>query len=215
MRTLVGILIVVFGLTLFLEQFTSIKSDRLFGAMWPLFIIIAGFLSLRSNRRDPWWPILIIAAGILLFAIDRDWVPGNFWNYFWPLILILIGLRVVTGKQWKPRETVGSGDGKDVFVAFSGHEERVRGAFTGGNVSAVFGGSKMDLRDADIQDGATLEVFAAFGGVEIFLPKNVHADISVVPLFGGASNKTDAAHDVHKKLRIRGTALFGGVDVKN
>ena len=35
-----------------------------------------------------------------------------------------------------------------------------------GNVTAVFGGSEVDLRDSSLAPGARLDVFAAFGGVD-------------------------------------------------
>jgi len=141
-------------------------------------------------------------------------ITGDVWNYIWPLIVIIIGLRVIFGHKRGSSNKESGGDA-NAFVAFSGVDKRVTGKFTGGSVNAIFGGAKIDLRDADIQAGADLNVMAAFGGVDVLLPKSVKPDINIMPLFGGASNKTHPDEGATKKIKISGTALFGGVEVKN
>jgi hypothetical protein len=159
---------------------------------------------------------LIIVFGVFLLLTNLDWIPGNGWDYFWPLVIVVIGLSIVLRKPWSPNEKVIDANGGETFAAFSGVEKTIQSqAYTGGRVTAVFGGTKLDLRTAGITDGATIEVFAAFGGVELLVPRDVKIVFSITPLFGGGNDKTQPDATASKTLHIRGTALFGGVDVKN
>jgi hypothetical protein len=82
-------------------------------------------------------------------------------------------------------------------------------------VSAWFGGVKLDLRDAQFADQTTLNVSLGFGGLEVWVPKHVRIVTSVTPIMGGAEDKTQPDANATKTLTITGSALFGGVGVKN
>ena len=84
--------------------------------------------------------------------------------------------------------------------------------------TAIFGGCKIDLRDAQIQGReAVLETYAIFGGVEIRVPDDWEAVNRNVTIFGGVSD-----HRRHsprgpdtKTLILEGATVFGGTEVKN
>ena len=66
------------------------------------------------------------------------------------------------------------------------------------------------------KDGATLDIFCAFGGVEIIAPRNLRVDVAGTPIFGGFSDKTRGGDGTHTHtLHITGSAIFGGVEVKD
>jgi predicted membrane protein len=106
----------------------------------------------------------------------------------------------------------------DHFVVFSGMEVRPRiSNFRGGSVTAAFGGANIDLRDSALaQEGARLELTAAFGAIDLIIPQNWKLDIDGIPLFGGWSNKTSPSSATEGPvLTVRCLAMFGGIDVKN
>ena len=91
----------------------------------------------------------------------------------------------------------------------------------GGNVTAIFGGSEIDLTTSQMAaDGTVVDVFTMFGGTKFIIPSNWKVKSEAVALFGGFSDKR-----IHKQqpeegadekvLLIKGLVLFGGVEIKN
>jgi serine/threonine protein kinase len=84
---------------------------------------------------------------------------------------------------------------------------------------SVFGGTELDFRHAEFQPGVTtVQVVAAFGGCEIVVPTGMYVDVDGVGIFGGFDEQASTAGPPPQGgrpwLRVRGVALFGGVDVK-
>lgn len=213
MRTLVGIVIVLIGLQLLLVSL-DVPNVPSLGDWWPLILVAIGVISWRSNPNMFFWPIIMIGLGVIFLLDNLNVLPGSAWNYVWPGVIILIGVSVLTGRRWE-HMAKHEGSGQHVSSVFSGREERVVGDFTKGSVSATFGGTKYDLRNANIADNAEVQVYAAFGGVEILVPRNVTVHLRVSPVFGGSENKTEPDSGATKVLTVTGTAMFGGVEVKN
>jgi hypothetical protein len=94
-------------------------------------------------------------------------------------------------------------------------ESRAR-AFKGGSMLAWFGGIEVDLRGAELAEGARLSVHALFGGIEITTPPSWRIESNVKALVGGFDAPT-AAQDEDDPgapvLTLEGTALFGGIEV--
>jgi len=91
--------------------------------------------------------------------------------------------------------------------------------YRGASYVAIFGGGEIDLRRAQIQDAvAMVDVQAMFGGFEIKVPANWIVVNEVMGILGGTSDET-----IHpspnapgvKQLIVRGTAVCGGVAIKN
>jgi len=85
-------------------------------------------------------------------------------------------------------------------------------------VSAVFGGATLDMREARLDPGATVDALALFGGVDVIVPTGWRVDLGGLPIFGGYDDKTTGDGDLPPDapvLRVAATAIFGGVDVKN
>jgi len=213
MRTLIGIVIVIIGLQLLLTSMNVANVPDL-GDWWPVILIAIGLISWKSNPRMFFWPVTMVGLGVIFLLENLNVLPGNAWNYVWPIIIIMVGISVVSGRKWEHwGKHEGSGD--HVASVFSGREERVVGEFSKGSVSATFGGTKYDLRGASFAENAEVEAFASFGGIEILVPKNVSVRLKIMPIFGGSENKTEAEMGATKTLTVTGTAMFGGVEVKN
>ena len=85
----------------------------------------------------------------------------------------------------------------------------------GAELNAVFGGLDCDLCGAEITGDCVINASAIFGGIDIFVPENVNVKIHSTSIFGGVSDEKKRRFDASKPtVYIRGTALFGGVDVK-
>lgn len=111
-------------------------------------------------------------------------------------------------------------DGEKVVCSavFAGRDIRVdNSGFYGANLSAIFGGIDLNLKNAIIRRNVTIEVRAVFGGIDIVLPSNVRVVVDVTPILGGVENGTRTplgADENTPTVYIKGTCLFGGVEVK-
>jgi len=115
-------------------------------------------------------------------------------------------------------QNAGDGDKVICSAVFAGREIRVDNSlFQGADLTAMFGGIDMNLKNAIIQKNVTIEVKAIFGGVDIIMPSNVRVVVDVSTIFGGVDNGTRTplgADENTPTVFIKGTCIFGGVEVK-
>lgn len=115
-------------------------------------------------------------------------------------------------------ENVGTMDKIVCSAVFSGRDIRVDNSeFTGADLSALFGGIDLNLKNAVIRRNVTVDVKAVFGGIDILMPANVRVVVDVTPILGGVENGTRTplgADENTPTVFIRGTCLFGGLEVK-
>lgn len=231
-RYIFGIVLIGLGLIFFACQFLDCSAGYIIGTFWPLIIIGVGLSHIIKSKSSLINGIIILTIGLLLQASRLDLLPWGFWGTLWPLALIMIGLYMLFN-----RDKVKKGDshfegfvgfnnssenGTDYVSAnafFSGNKERVvSDNFKGGTISAYFGGTELDLRNATIDpNGAFLEVNAAFGGIEIFVPYNCKVRVKGTPFLGGIDNKTHFA-DVPENapiITINAFVAFGGIEIRN
>ncbi|HSE60693.1 MAG TPA: DUF5668 domain-containing protein, partial [Candidatus Saccharimonadales bacterium] len=216
---LLGILVVGLGVGFLLDALDVMKFGQVISTWWPSVIIIVGLLSLISNFRQFLWPLLLIAAGVLLQLDKLDVVTVNAWKVIWPLAIIFFGLSLLLGRGNPGPKAEDIDDEKlDLFVAFSGQEARSTAKqFSGGRMSALFGGIEVDLTDAALKDGkADLDVFTLCGGIEIHVPDNWVVNVSGLPIMGGWENKTKTPAETKgaPALTVHGTCIMGGVSIK-
>jgi hypothetical protein len=214
-RAYFGTLIVAVGTLLLLDNLDVLDSGDIIGTWWPVAIILGALLSYLANRRHVLMPLILALAGTAILLTTTGLVDSL--ELVFPLVVIVVGLFLIFGRR------VGSTEGEigntvSSFNLFSGSEVASNSAsFEGGTVGAVFGGAEIDLRHAGLAPDATLDVFVAFGGVEIYVPRGWRVDISGFPVFGGFDNATvkEALPAEAPLLRIDATVLFGGLDVRH
>ena len=163
----------------------------------------------------------------LIFVID-DWmrVDISIWE-LWPLIFVFAGIHLIRRTVQKPaagepysEQSADDGDRVEDIAVFSGGDKVVNTKnFKGGSLTAVFGGSNIDLTMSDIQQpSAEIEIFYMFGGSKIRVPKGWQVDMRVTNIFGGMSDKrliTDTLGDSPKRLVVKGLVIFGGAEISN
>lgn len=213
-RLFFGALIVAVGTILLLDNAGTLDAGEVFGTWWPAVVILAGVLTFAANPRH--WPVALIITGVgVAFLLSRlDIVDLG--NVILPAAIILVGLLVIFGRGLGARTEAG--DRVNSFNVFSGSEIASHSKqFQGGSISAVFGGAEVDLRDALPADGAEVDVFTAFGGVEVSVPRGWHVAVRGLPLFGGIENAT-AKEEIPADapvLAVNATVLFGGLEIKH
>jgi len=90
--------------------------------------------------------------------------------------------------------------------------------FRGGEATAILGGCNIDLHSASITapHEPVIKVFALFGGIEIRVPDDWTVVSEVESILGGFdASKAMSPKVDSKRVIIRGSVMFGGVEVKN
>jgi hypothetical protein len=216
-RTVFGLVLVALGVLFLVDQVGGVDAGEAIGRLWPLLIIAFGVAQALDERRLSVGPLIIIGIGVLLLLSRLEIVPWDAWRLFWPLFIIGLGLLLIF------RRLGAAPEGRDDEVVnastlFSGNTLVSSSRnFKGGQLNATFGGIELDLRQAQLAaEGAVLSIFAAFGGVEVLVPRGWRVQTSGVPIFGGLENKTTAAADPSGPLlRVDATVVFGGAEVKH
>jgi predicted membrane protein len=223
----VGLILVVVGGGLLLDAFVNVEFGSILSTWWPSLLMFVAVAQLATGSGSIVGSGILFTVGALLQLSELGYLPGGFWSAFWPIVLILIGLSFISSR-WKKKEitfdpgTLGrvSVDGSriDRSALFTGVEVRVTSPdFTGGELTAIFGGVECDLREARIMGKvAQLSVTAVFGGVELRIPDSWNVVVKGTPIFGGIDDK-NVVHPNDPNaptLVVDATAIFGGVDIR-
>ena len=222
-----GAVLVVIGAVLTLDAFGFGEVTALFG-LWPVALVVAGVTGLARTRDRGarlWaWAWIVVGAWLLLRNFGLTHV--GFWDLFWPVVLIVVGLRLGMRAWNRPpqSERVGPGPGphaSHLAAIFGGTRRTVQEPFTGLSMTACFGGCDLDLRRATIPAGseAVVDVFAAFGGHEIRVPDEWRVVFDVTNIAAGVDDRRGSIAYPETgvpppTLRIRGTLIASGLTVR-
>ena len=236
-------ILIALGVLFLLDGLGVLNFGHFLGHWWPSVLIVMGLLQLLRSGGHRWGgPMLLICVGVL-FQVSRLHVFA-WWRAenLWPLVLIAVGVGLLVGR-WRPaappQGTAGAEEASEVvdsFVLWSGLERTVTSKkFRGGDATAFMGGIQLDLRQAELAPGEqVLHLTAILGGIEVRVPESWQVAVDGTPLLGGISQKRAPAAAVPSappdsaapaptaadapapagRLRIRGFALMGGVEVK-
>jgi predicted membrane protein len=223
-----GTIVVLVGLGFLLDNM-GIIDFREFWKFWPVILIAYGVSRIFSCRAvtSVIWGGAVALIGALLLLNNLDILFFRF-DYIWPLIIIAFGLsllaRAVERKRYLAGESgapVSSENILNIVAVFSGANRVIDSPdFRGGDIVAVFGGVRLDLRRAAMTlDRVVVDVSAVFGGVEIRVPENWSVSTKGVGIFGGFDDKTlHPKPDPNGQIRelvLTGAAVFGGTSVSN
>jgi predicted membrane protein len=116
--------------------------------------------------------------------------------------------------------TYSSDDYLDTVAVFGGVKKNIVSRnFKEGDVTTIMGGAEINFIQADIQGIAILDVTQLFGGTKIIVPQNWKVASEMVAIFGGVEDKRPIIHGAipsdEKVLIIRGTSIFGGIDIRS
>lgn len=213
-----GALVVLVGIVLLLDT-TGVYDTRPLLDYVPALVILLGMYALwRGGLRNFFGPLLVIvlAGAWQLAALDVvEW--EELWD-FWPVFLIVFGLSLVLS-YWRRSPGETSTNHVSSFAIFGGSEKRSNSKeFRGADLTAMFGGAELDLRDAAVADPpARISAVALFGGVEIIVPRDWNVQLEVLPILGGASDERPRRPEAHEgvDLVVSGFAAFGGVGIED
>jgi predicted membrane protein len=226
-RITFGIILIIIGGIFLLSTLDIINfhaSNVIFS--FPFILFIVGILIMINSAKKAFGGIL---AGVGFFWLlprifpDIDYGP----NLILPVLLIVLGIYMIIRHSQKKTEieSKASGDSlqkdtiDDVAIFGGGNKVIYSDNFRGGNITAIFGGSEIDLSNCKLAEGTNvIDIVAIFGGSTIMVPKNWNVQLNVTPMFGGFSNKSvklpNVEIDKTRTLVVKGVAIFGGGEIK-
>jgi predicted membrane protein len=214
----VGFLLAGIGILLLLQNLGILYVDDLWD-FWPVILIVFGISKAFSacGFGGRMWGGIIAFVGTLFLLRNLGLVHVIVWNYFWPVILIAVGVGMLLRGldrdhpwhwDWHPN-LAGTGqtsEGKQGETLFAS-------ASTGANaqntvhIDAIFSGSD---RRMDTQDFAGGAIVALFGGVQLDLSRAAmtkdEVRIEANAIFGGIEIRVPDSWLV----TMRGSGIFGG-----
>ena len=231
-----GVFILIVGVAALLKASLTDLPDWLFST--PTFLIALGlFIGLRHNFKGMAWFILIMIGCVTLF--DRINPDFSLRRYIWPLALIAVGMFFIirprrrSWDHWDEKKNTGmQGDSSplneekwsdedfvDSTSIFGGAKKNIISKnFKGGDLVNIFGGTDLDLTQADFTGTAVIELTTIFGGTKLISPSNWSIKSEAVIIFGGIEDKRKMpaiAENAGKVLVLKGTVIFGGIDIKS
>lgn len=238
---LTGFLLLVAGVLFFVDRATNF--DLAFPLIsWEFFLIVAGiYIGEKSNFMGYNW---LVCIGIGAFFLFDDFFPHfDLRHYFAPIILVIIGLYFIMGPKSmrkstrKQRQTNNyqrinnnydkgfasenafADDYIDVVSIFGGVQKKITTKqFKGGEATSIFGGTELNLMQADFEGNVILELTQIFGGCTLIVPPHWELKTELVSIFGGVEDNRPTnyiATDNKKVVLLRGTSVFGGIEIKS
>jgi hypothetical protein len=225
-RIILGLFMLVAGV-LFILDHQGVLEFSHYARYWPVFIIALGLAKLMQPSGRVFGVLAVFFGTWAL--LDKLGVVVFDWDYVWPLFLVVLGGSMILrgargGAVWRGPGGAGpgspGGDPGSRLSAFALLGAATRKAtsqeFRGGEATAVVGGCDLDLRGATLaKEGAVIDTFAMWGGIDIKVPEDWTVTLQGFPLLGGfADSRRNVQANPAKHLVVKGLAIMGGVEVK-
>ncbi|MEL7569631.1 MAG: LiaF domain-containing protein [Eubacteriaceae bacterium] len=232
-----GLILVAVGIIFAGNELGYWNINIFFRGWWTLFIIIPCILSIVQNGFNT-GNIIGLCIGVFLLLQQQN----MFYEYrklIFPAGVIAIGLILILkqNERTHPRfennaaaqnsaENVSNADNNvnnkefrktsDIIkmtAIFSGQNyEKNNETFNGADLTAIFGGVDLDIRNTTIEKDVRIDAFCLFGGMDIIVGQNMPVKVHSTCIFGGVDNwaQTDGSPAIH----VYCTCIFGGIDIK-
>jgi len=218
---IIGLIVIAVGVLFLLKNVGILYFDDIW-QYWPVILIVIGISKLANTHSASQVTSGLIIGGIgtIFLLKNLGYIYGNIWAYFWPGILIAVGLSILV-KHLEGREQDWSSGppapgtpppgSPNPFPSASGFTAATSGAnylhaecvfsgtrqkldtqdFLGGKVTTVFGGAEIDLRGVGTKrEEISIKAEAVFGGIELWVPAHWQTIVRGSAVFGSFEDQT-------------------------
>lgn len=216
-----GLSLIVLGIIMLGNYIGIFSVDIFFDGWWTVFIIVPSILGI-FDRRGRTASLIFLLIGILLLLNQQNILPRDLsWKILFASIIIIVGVRIVISGFYKNKVNIdfnfqgSEADDQTYTAIFSGYKRKYSNEeFKGANLTAIFGGIDLDIRDAVIKHDVVINSVSIFGGCNIIVPNNVNIKTAGTNIFGGVDNKIKNHTSGFYTIYLNTTSIFGGVDIK-
>jgi predicted membrane protein len=220
-KAIAGLVLLIFGAILLFQQLNFMVAPWwLF--RWPVILIVVGIYSGAKHNFRNTGSIIMIVVGALFLADDI--FPGfDLSHFIWPLILIVLGLWVILGKD-KFKKSFGRkwGHQDDTTNAYDyNYNYKYAAPEWDAKVTTDENGNPIEPEPTTATPGSTkrpplgddyIDTTSVFGSVHKSILSKDFKGGEVVNIFGGTElNFTQA--DISGRVYIDITQLFGGIKI--
>jgi cell wall-active antibiotic response 4TMS protein YvqF len=172
------------------------------------------------SLRNYIWPIVIITIGLWVILKPKYDMRPRFASGLPTMPPQGVASNETTTGNAYAGDAAAYGDDYVNSTAIFGGVKRniLTKNFKGGEIVSVFGGNELNFAQADMQQPVVLDTTQIFGGTSLIIPPHWEVRSEVVAILGGVSDKRmmlPGGYDPNKVLILKGTALFGGLDIKS
>lgn len=227
-RHIIGILVIGTGVIALLNNFgyAHISFDYLINLLWPLLLAVAGinFIVNRHNLSGLVTGAVLLGLGVVFLGRNAGFFDVNmryFWQGFWPVIIILIGLSILS-----KNETNSTG-----HLALMGAVEKSKEGWElkSAEYTAIMGGIELDVRKASFSTREiTLGLTAVMGGITVIVPEDVAISCRGSAVLGGIdvlgkgsggilgnmNTEIGNIQNADKVIHLNCTCVMGGIEIK-
>lgn len=100
-----GVLLILLGLGLFLEQLNLISFGNIISIYWPSILIILGLVGLFDRNSSKFWNGVLILVGAMLQINRLDLLNINLFRFIVPIIIILTGFKILFSRNDDKKES--------------------------------------------------------------------------------------------------------------
>ncbi|MGI5911042.1 MAG: LiaF domain-containing protein [Syntrophomonadaceae bacterium] len=226
-RYLIGLVIIATGIIALLNNFgvTTISLGYLVNLIWPLLLASVG-ITIIKNRRDLFSVVtgsILIGLGVIFLGRNAGIINidlAYFWRGFWPVIIILIGISLLSKNQ-----TSNSGN-----FAIMGSVEKTSPDWklNSGEYTAIMGSVELDLRMASFAEKeVNLTLTSIMGVIKLILPEDIAVICKGTSIMGGidvlgkesggiignTNIQIGDCKNASKILDLNCTCVMGGIEI--
>jgi predicted membrane protein len=224
MRKIFASLLIAVGVLIILSNLDIISIESLMDYLWPSLLILIGLYNLVRDRRIQIFSVILIAIGTiyLLNELEIIYVTINqIMVYFWPGLLILIGLNILFSRPRKIRPIEPSSKPRHTsnhreYNAFlnSVNEQVNNTNFEYCSVNSVMASAEIDFSMIEFKnDSASIEINSVLSSVLIKLPAGVRISLSGSPILGDITDKSMGDPNSTKTLNVNFTCILGNIEI--
>lgn len=220
-----GVAIIALGIIFGGNALGLFDLNIFFDGWWTLFIIIPSVIGLITEK-EKFSNLAFLAAGILLLLAAQGVFSYEVaWKAILAVVLVLVGIFIIfrsvfhSDNAKEVEKKVGElKDDKKMdsqTAVFSGSERAYNDeTFQGSNLTAIFGGVELDLRNAKFTKDTAIKAFALFGGIDIIIPEDVQIKTRSGFVFGGITDDRRSTTSKSKHtIYLDAAGGFGGVTI--
>lgn len=224
-RLVMGLVFVTLGALWTLDNLHVLDASSIL-RWWPVLLLVYGLARLTGigAHRTPIAGALFAGAGLWLLLGVLGLVRHGLWS-LWPVLLIGLGVTIMMRAMRTPGTGEAGSDGASdaspyprALAFMAGVTRRVQSQqLRGAEVTAVMGGVELDLRGAKAAEREVIvDVFATWGGIEIYVPDDWIVACEVTPIMGAVEEIIrPVSEGATTTLVIRGMVIMGGVEIRN
>ncbi|MEO8770126.1 MAG: DUF5668 domain-containing protein [Ferruginibacter sp.] len=196
---------------------------------WIIMIAVGGFFLvddfMPNIKLEPaFWPLVIVGFGILFIIRPRKKNGRQDWGYLGKGNREEQATQGMKSYDHPSDYTNSANSDKSDYLridsVFSGVNRTILSKnFQGGRISCVFGGAEVDMMQADFAGKVIIKMDVVFGGLKLRVPANWNVMSEIDGAFHSVDDKRrnnqGMPSDPNKVLILKGSCVFGGIDIKS